>query len=146
MNRNTKGFTLIELMITVVIIGILVASGVTNLIAMQNRAREGSTKSNMHTFQLAAEDYSVLNDGNYASDANQVAPLLPSSGDAFKNPFNQSTGDGNAWKNQDTYSPTMGTGVSVKGIVAYADSANEKYCIAGHGNTGVFQLRLSSGQ
>ena len=57
MNKNQKGFTLIELMVVVVIIGILAAIALPNFMAMQDRAKESAVKSNVHTIQLAIEDH-----------------------------------------------------------------------------------------
>jgi len=145
MFRSQKGFTLIELMIVVVIIGILAAIAIPNFIAMQNRAKEGSTKANMHTFQLAAEDYGVQHDGVYAGDVALIAPGLPQAGTTFKNPFDGNTGAG-AYIYQGTWTIPMATGTTTAGIVAYGDSANIKYQVAGRGKAADFTLVLSSGQ
>jgi prepilin-type N-terminal cleavage/methylation domain-containing protein len=90
---NRKGFTLIELMIVVTIIGILAAIAIPNFINMQNLAREDEVKSNAHAVQLAAERFAVKNNGKYATSVDDVLPsgitfiqLLPG-GHLLKNPF-----------------------------------------------------------
>ncbi len=61
---------------------------------MQSRSKEARVKGNCHTVQLAAEDFSVQNDGVYAADLGTALPatgetligLLPG-GRLLENPF-----------------------------------------------------------
>jgi type IV pilus assembly protein PilA len=143
MKRNAAGFTLIELMIVVVIIGILASIAIPNFIAMQVRAKEGATKANMHTFQLSAEDYGIQNDGLYADAAGSIVSLLPSAGATFRNSFLQTTGPGAAWEDRPSF---LAAPAATPGITSYADSLQMSYNIKGYGKGTVLTLVLISGQ
>ena len=77
--NSRKGFTLIELMVVVVVIGLLAAMAIPNMVSLKDRAKESEVQSNAHTVQLAVEDYSVQNDGIYSDAAADLLPLLPGS-------------------------------------------------------------------
>ena len=142
---RSRGFTLIELMMTVMVAGILAAMAITNWSALQKRAREASTKANMHAFQVAVEEYSLRNSA-YPTDAAQAAALLTQGGDTFYNPFLKTTGSGQAWLDQPTWARPLTTGSTLSGIVAYGDSAATKYQICGRGAAADLTIVLSSGQ
>ena len=141
--RRDAGFTLVEMMIVVVVIGILAAVAIPNFVAMQSRAREAGTKANMHTFQLAAEDYAVMNDGAYCTDAAGVVSLLPGGNGNFRNSFSGSTGVGLAWENR----PSMDLEAStIPGITSYSDSNAATYNVKGYGKATAILIVLTSGR
>ncbi|MBI2984143.1 MAG: type II secretion system protein [Candidatus Kerfeldbacteria bacterium] len=80
---SRKGFTFIELLIVIVLIGILAAIAIPNLIDMRNRAREVDVKEQMHTVQVAVEEFGVRHDGIFPTSLDDVRHLLPGE----RNPF-----------------------------------------------------------
>jgi type IV pilus assembly protein PilA len=68
--KNQKGFSLIELLIVVVIIGIIAAIAIPNLLAARRAANEGSAISALRTLHGAQMTYaSTYGNGNYAGTA-----------------------------------------------------------------------------
>jgi prepilin-type N-terminal cleavage/methylation domain-containing protein len=131
--RDPKGFTLIELMIVVVVIGILAAIAIPNFLNMKYRAQEASVRKNAHVTRLAAEDFSVQNDGVYAATLASALPtgetmidLLPD-GALLINPFSNVAD-----------SPINGIAANT-GVIGYlsidsnADGSPDGYSISGFG-------------
>ena len=83
---DRQGFTIIELLLVVVIIGILAAISIPNYVAMQSRAKEANVMELAHSVQMAAEDFAVMHQGLYSDQAADLTPNLPG-GLLLRNPF-----------------------------------------------------------
>ncbi len=59
MMKKKKGFTLVEIMIVVAIIGLIAAIAIPNYIGYMKRAKRGACVANMVTIAKAAEAYLV---------------------------------------------------------------------------------------
>src|SRR5688500_9887067 len=101
MQKNQKGFTIIELLVVIVIIGILVALALPNLFSAQARGRDTDRKNELKNLQTRLETH--FNDNGSYPSTNTAAMVTALGGaatdDEYVDPRN------NAY----TYASTDGT-------------------------------------
>ncbi len=128
MTRSTQGFSLVEVMTVVMILGVLAAIGIPNYVRMQDRAKEGSVKSNARAIMMTVEDYWITNDGSYPADHTAItADMFP--GGVF--PANPFTGMNDAIISAD------GWDAGDEGKVGYLHNPLGNYLIEGYGKDAV---------
>lgn len=112
--RGYKGFTLVELVVVLVILGVLVALAVPRFTASASKAKETTFCSNVRTIKSQLELYKMTT-GSYPETASlsdflnspdyfESAPINPYTTTAFKENDGGASGQG-----QFTYTSTDGT-------------------------------------
>jgi len=92
MKKN--GFTMIELVIVITIIGLLSSILMPNFSRIQDSAKKNTVKQVVHTLQMALESY-YLESGSYPTSISSIDELLTTlqtSGDLSSPPTNPYTG------------------------------------------------------
>ena len=138
-----RGFSLVELMMVAVMVGLLASIASPNFVALQERAKEAGVKCNMHTVQLACEEYAARSVGFYPDDVGDF-----SFSECVENPFHPDFVG--AFAITDYYRPQDvlqegDTSLSNEGQVLFGGDET-LYVIRGAGKGGVvFYITLSPG-
>jgi prepilin-type N-terminal cleavage/methylation domain-containing protein len=80
--NGEKGLSLIELILTIVIIGILAAIAAVKYINLSEAGKEAACKTNQVSLETAQtlyySDHYIQGDGGYASELDELAPYVSS--------------------------------------------------------------------
>ena len=82
MHKNQKGFTLIEIMLVVIIIGVLAAMVIPNLAGRGEQARTTAARADIESNLSASLDLYELDNGRYPTTEQGLSSLVQNPGNA----------------------------------------------------------------
>ena len=130
LRKSKKGFTLIELMVVVAIIGVLALLGLRMYTGQQDKAKAAIVKANVGSAQVQIQTY-MVDDGGSLNEASEAVTEVDKIN--LQNPF---TGESAAGKVAVAISDISGTVSDNEGRVGIAYS-NNTFTLIGYGKDGV---------
>ena len=120
-----KGFTLIEIMIVVAIIGIIAGLAIPNVTRMRIVGNISKAKGDLRALQSAAENYYIHHNNTYPSALSNLTSAVPKIISVIpKDPFNVANSYGYKLSTSGTYYAIYSIGQNSNGNVSVNDSGN----------------------
>jgi type IV pilus assembly protein PilA len=132
--RGESGFTLVELLVVMLILGLLAAIAIPSFFNQRDKARDADAKTQARTAQTAIETYATDNDGEYDSgtvNANTLQAIESTLTDVADADLTVSTpGDaGDTALNSYTVTVDSATGNTFS-VTRHGDGTTENTCTA----------------